>query len=1066
MKALLFAMCVFGALAASSTTITITDDEPATKNIELVGGDTLDIRGNGLTANCTVTIVCGYSNPAIIQFSSTATIAAPISLNDSAHFMVAAGVTGTVAGKLTATGTDYDAQILSTVESGGLLRFTGGAELAAKSGAGMYSTFRPKKGEIEIADKPFETTYSLSFLGGHLTVKDGGAWTAGKAAGAGLYLNRGEQSSDATFEIGVGGSATFGSDQSIYIAYASGKTSKIYVNGGTLAATTGDHFYFNHNTSNAAGGKGTGIFEIDNGGVYSTVRHVEVGSADTGSARVVLGDGTWAICDSTYGEPANCLFAQTHASGGDLQVTVGGDFTFDFAKAKNYSVFQDRAAAGTYPELDFAWAVAEGAKLTFGGRTGSSTANFTISNLQPEGRFDLGILADNPTSLTLANASENLHFGVTLPLPSGRTITATGTSPAATVDLSYVSSETEPAVLSDTVLNASSLVGFGSLAFGDRFAFNGTATGTLYVEPALSSGFSSVKVGSGRLILKDASSIPATTVVETSGSGALALVNATGFDPETRMAGTKNLTDIASDLVITDTARTDAVAVGNGQTLLVYGDGLGEEASVSLAAGATLKFMASATIAGPVNAAAGTTTIRAAAGAFGTIAGKFTQSGTTATTINLYSEGLINFIGGGEISNGPGSSNTPAFCVRTGEVQITNKAFSVGCSMDLYSGRLRIADGGSWTPFATYCPVNLNKSQTGDVCLEVGKGGLVRLGNNCHYYIGSNAQTTYASKLFINGGTVRRDGADHFSLRGCGVVEIDNGGTLATSRLIEVGSTTGAAKVILGNGAWTGNNEWAGNNDYTSLFAQESGVGASTCAVSLAGDFTVDISHYTNQNIANDAGGVSNWSVGPGARLHVVGHGANTKKLKFVNFAGEGLALDLNATSNTDVVFDNVPETVTVGFVLPGKTSSRIQATTTEPDLHVGYVVPNGQTYELGTTAVNLTTTGFNSVTRTDDLTLDAGSTVVIPWNGAGSPYVLDGSLRLPDETATVNYKLKRNAPVGKQDGTVILNANEIVGNPSWVCVGGAQADRATLAVEGDSLVFGYDPPGVVLIVR
>lgn len=62
MKALLFAICVFGALAASSTTITITDDEPAVKNMELSCGvrrTRKALRGCGfLYVNCDF-LYCG-----------------------------------------------------------------------------------------------------------------------------------------------------------------------------------------------------------------------------------------------------------------------------------------------------------------------------------------------------------------------------------------------------------------------------------------------------------------------------------------------------------------------------------------------------------------------------------------------------------------------------------------------------------------------------------------------------------------------------------------------------------------------------------------------------------------------------------------------------------------------------------------------------------------------------------------------------------------------------------------------------------------------------------------------
>ena len=1069
MKKILSVLYVTGFLPVLATTITIGSSEPADKDIVLYANDVLEINGNGLTANCTVTVTnSGYQTTAKIKFLTTATIAAPIYVDDSVEFQVAANATGTVAGKLTVVANSHgDAHVRSSVESGGLLKYTGGASLSGTKSS-MYTTFRVLKGNVDITDNPFESTFSISMICGHLTFKDGGAWKTGAANGAGLYLCRSEQNADAIFEVGRGGYVEFGNNQKIHVGYAANKLSKIYVNGGTFVTKqAGDQIYFNYNTSDQPGGSGNAVLEIDNGGIFSNKCHVVVGNSVNGRASIVLGTGLW-----TAGEYYKTFLITQPATEQtrSCSLSVTGDFTFDLSHFSNGGILDRADATDTIPAVNCAWNVADGAKLTFNGKNYSAASNnkFTFHNFNTDGLVTFGLKETNPISLTFVDAAASLHFGVSFPLATGTRITASGTSPspALLLDIDYEDSTTTPDVLSTSVLEES-FRGFSSVSC-NALSVNAADGKIIYVPTELSSALSAIDVKSGTLLLDNGDAFSAGITVNTSDTGTLALVNATGFNSATRMSGTKALTDVASGLIVTDSPRSGEVTVHDGETLYVFGDGLGEEASVKLEGGSTLKFMATTTVAAPVDAGPGNTNFRVAGSAVGTIAGKLTRSGSGSAHLQLMSgNGTLNFIGGAEIGNGEVQLNGAPqtyFDIWSGVTQITNKAFDARCALNIFQGKVRVADGGVWYPGSQqWAHINVGGSSTeqyADACLEIATGGVVRVFNNCLPYVGNNSQVDYTAKLFINGGRFYRDGADRFYLRGNGIVEIDNGGTFSNSRQIEVSSTT--AKVLLKNGTLDGNNDFSGRNGYGSLFN-----GSGNCAVSIEGDFTIDISHYSTSLISNTLDNAATWTVKPGARLHVRGDptGIDTKKLVFRDFAGDGLALDLNATRNTDVVFADCTTPVKVSVVLPGIVSSRLQAYGSTSDLELGYIVPEGMSYRLGTTSFStVVTTGFSNITY-KNLGFDVGSTMEIPYSTASGAMTVAGTLTLPSAPNGMNYKLVRTGSIDLLDHTPVVTADSVAGNPVWTCVGGLISRKALMEVNdvNNSLDLSYRWPGFVM---
>jgi len=284
--------------------VVITDATPRERKVRVPAGETVEIRGSGLTADCTLTLESGAS----LRFSNTATVAAPIvTLGDAVFETSDASVVGTLAGKLTAT---FSGRQHLDVVAPGLLRFTGGGVLGATTGG-----LRMRRGRAEIAARPFVASASLLFEGGWLTLRDGGAWSC-TGNGVGYLRLDMSQTADACLEIARGGSVRYGNNDFVYVGCDPDHESKLLLSGGDFFRQTADPVYLNEI------GVGRGVIEIADGTFHSDVP--VVCNDRSGLARLVLNGGTWRSMNTSAN---NCLLGGY----GQCRVTVGGAFTFDLA---------------------------------------------------------------------------------------------------------------------------------------------------------------------------------------------------------------------------------------------------------------------------------------------------------------------------------------------------------------------------------------------------------------------------------------------------------------------------------------------------------------------------------------------------------------------------------------------------------------------------------------------------------------------------------------------------------------------------------------------------------------
>lgn len=489
---------------------------------------------------------------------------------------------------------------------------------------------------------------------------------------------------------------------------------------------------------------------------------------------------------------------------------------------------------------------------------------------------------------------------------------------------------------------------------------------------------------------------------------------------------------VCANVVVTDETPADPnVVVPAGEELEVRGNGLTADCTVTVGAGASVRFYSDATIAAPVTTS-GAVTFRTESGVTGTVSGKLTADGTDGT-VDLVSAGLLRFSGGATLKR------PIRLMSGTAEICKSNFYATAAASLSLLSGHLTFTDGGSWSDSGSAGrDVNLaSAEQTGDVCLEIGAGGKVSVGNNGVISVGKAA--TFVSRLYVNGGTLSRVTPDLINLGGNGIIEVANGGNFRSARQITCTSTTGNAKVIFRNAKWT----WP-NNDWIKEPAFLDGTGK--CTFRIEGTFTFDAAGCFYAAVVDMKGtNEITWDVASGSVFKLIGRNAGDTVFTFKTLPSAGLIFDLTSKM-AKVVIDGADTSVpyAIGWVEPCAAGAKMIATNTAPKLYVGccYAAPGDELHDAsqildmsyfegfdpasafggdivlrrGTSATTYLTPNFFATTS-GTVTLAEGTAIVETNPGAEKLVVAEGAtLVCQDEDLLVLRNKSRAVTLGNAD--------------------------------------------------
>ena len=663
----------------------------------------------------------------------------------------------------------------------------------------------------------------------------------------------------------------------------------------------------------------------------------------------------------------------------------------------------------------------------------------------------------------------------TIALKNGATLTALAAT-TVTGGVTVVAADTSVTALSGTFVLADSetvfridagatldltgatFTGTGACAFEGcgTLRLDCTAAGSddlLFLRDAALSGFSGdIVVAGGTLVLESGASIPAGQTVTTEGTGNLLVIDPDDFDPNVQMGGTKALA--THPLLISDVAvPSGPLQVGAGETLHVFGNGLGAASALTLDEGSTLLFHRTATIAAPVTSKGSVSFQTADHSVTGTLAGVYTAAATNAATVVIDSPGLIDFAGGGTIGvHATDSSRTEILQMNSGHATLTGE-FVAQASLDVVGGLLTIRDGGRWLVSKQWKYLWINKNTARAACLEIGPDGLFEfVSGNCSAVIGKTTPSAFESKLLVNGGTYRHL-YDKITLAADGVIEIADG-LFTTARRITCTDTNGTARVVLGNGTYQ-----ARSGDYCTVMFDGDGA----CTVSVEGHATLDLSNRpATMNDSDNAIAPCTWTCAGEARLAVLGRSDAVSVVTLHNFEADGLAFDLNPMA-VKVVVAGPKDPVGIGWVLPGATGSVVAASGTAPGLVASFVVPQGVTLDVAALPAAWHE-GF-TFSAVSNLTFDADATLRFPYFGSAYAFEIAGALTLPE---TMNYWV---AAAGPREpvvaAPVLVPAAGLTGtNCVWTCLGGVRSSGASLQAAEGVLAFSDTMRGSVFTLR
>ena len=600
-------------------------------------------------------------------------------------------------------------------------------------------------------------------------------------------------------------------------------------------------------------------------------------------------------------------------------------------------------------------------------------------------------------------------------------------------------------------------------AFGEALSVRLSGEGRYFLSSeAFESLGADLVVASGTLVLKDVASIPAGRKIVTEEGAKLLLVDATGFDAATHLGGTQGY-ETASRLVVTDASVSGMVQVGTDETIEIWGDGLGEAATLEATCGATIRFMRSATVAAAVVTSNNVTFATDDGSVTGTVAGAWTSLSTEKAAkqkILIETPGLIRFTGGATLG-----VNTP-FCLMGGSrAEIVEKAFVASSSLEVYGGYLTIRDGGAWRQNAQWTYLSLNMDQTEDATVEIGPGGTFERGNNCQTYIGK-AANAYTSRLYINGGLFETARPDGMFLQGNGILEIDNGGFFSMETALTCAPDPKKGRIVLGDGTW-------GNHVVYSGMTRPMVLSGGGFPVEVKGDFLFDFASLKNglgnvvTNTSEETSLAGAWTFRNGSCLRVRGRSGDIRTTFFVKNAivEPGARFDLGATNPVaNVEFANDGADMSLTWVCPPPDAVTGSIVGHGGTLTASYYVPAEMVFTNAMYGQTGWAQGFDAIAPAD-LAFAEGATWEFPFFGSGEPLVLGGALILP---SALNYRV---LPQGLRTTVVAAplarTANGVVGGPCvYTCLDGLKTERATFSTVGTDLCLSYDGVGMRIIMR
>lgn len=567
-------------------------------------------------------------------------------------------------------------------------------------------------------------------------------------------------------------------------------------------------------------------------------------------------------------------------------------------------------------------------------------------------------------------------------------------------------------------------------------------------------GSAILTVAEGTMVIANASSIPSGCTIVTSGDGAVLVVDDTDFDAETQLGGTRNVM-APSRLIVTDEEVTGEVVVNKGETLLVFGNGLGENASLDIWGG-TVMFRRTATISAPVWY---TNTVYCRtfdASVTGIVAGVLSISPTPtadglSAMLQIDSPGFLRFSGSGQIGT---------LLMNTGNAEVTGE-YDVYGGQRFDGGHMTLRDGGHFRIRKTWQYLRLDDNPSRDVCLEIAEGGTFeKVAGNCYTYIGTGRD--YESKLLLTGGTFIHK-YDAFALKGGGVIDIQSG-VFQTGRRIECNSTATAenANIYVRNGTLCFNGGGAG-------YAYAMFEGAGRCTTTIDGNATLQVMYQSKMPDTTNETELAQctWRCTEGSRLKVF---ANNKALVTLhNFEADGLVFDTNSDSSSaraiEVRIVDPKDPLALGYVLPGFEGSTITASNAVPDLVASYVVPEGVSFDTAALPTDWYE-NFGDVTLSN-LTFETGSSLSFPFFGGTSPLSIAGRLALPESMGFAVASQGSHADVTAAPVVVpALGTVQPEGGTAFTCAGGVRKTAASLSVEEGALAFSYKLNGSVFSLR
>ena len=526
----------------------------------------------------------------------------------------------------------------------------------------------------------------------------------------------------------------------------------------------------------------------------------------------------------------------------------------------------------------------------------------------------------------------------------------------------------------------------------------------------------------------------------------------------------------AANVTVRDENVTGEVCVGNGETLSVYGNGLGADATLVLDGGSTVKFFATATISCPIIATNITVN-----GEFATVTFKTSASSVTGTVASVIDSAAksrlyMNTTPGMVILSGSGTLTH--FYSDTGKCDVTGE-YDIYGSQLFYGGHVRIRDGGKMSAKKEWQYLRLDKtdSNSKSAILEVAQGGVFeKAGGNQYTYLGGG-NAARPSKILVTGGKFKHDSV-RFNFRAGGSIEVVSG-TFETHAPIRCwdDATPENAKILLKDGTmqFLGGSAGYCPSMFTAPAAADNQTGIGQCSFTIDGSARLILGYQPKMPDSSDNTAWAAWKCTPGSRLKVFGSGYEVTSV-WHGFEADGLAFDLNVPTgqglNKSVIaIADRTDTVGLGFVLPGTAGCRIITTNTTPAIAASYVVPSGKTLDVASLP-DWWYDGFSS-SSVSNITFDANSTLEFPFF-PGSPLSIAGTLSLP---SAMNFRVNAGGgPVRAAAPTTIVDPALGVDDAEtcvWTCLGSTkEVKRSTMSVTNDRLCYAYEQPGTMVFIK